>query len=116
MMVVEAAARHVMYRSCGALPILLDSLVKLARVRTVITWLHVPGHTAHPLNELVDTLARRVSVKDLSDRPEDGMPWSILLSQMDKVPRLWLTADTHRGAREFPKLTPARLDKIAPAE
>eukprot|EP00959_Pyramimonas_sp_CCMP1952_P111245 2327279-Pyramimonas_sp.AAC.1 len=78
-MVVEAAAGNVMYRYCGALPILLDSLVKLARVR-----LHVPGHTAHPLNELVDALARRVSIMDIPDRPEDRVPWSIRLSQMDK--------------------------------
>eukprot|EP00959_Pyramimonas_sp_CCMP1952_P156006 3263076-Pyramimonas_sp.AAC.1 len=116
MMVVEAAAGGVMYKYCCALPILLDSLVKLARVRTVITWLHVPGHAAYPLNELVDALARLVSIKDISNRPEDGVPWSILRSQMDKVPWIWLTAGAHRGARELPNLTPARLDKIAPAE
>eukprot|EP00959_Pyramimonas_sp_CCMP1952_P229577 4800111-Pyramimonas_sp.AAC.1 len=40
MMVVEAAAGGAMYRSCGALPILLDSVVKLARSRAVITLLH----------------------------------------------------------------------------
>eukprot|EP00959_Pyramimonas_sp_CCMP1952_P331543 6942658-Pyramimonas_sp.AAC.1 len=72
MMVVETAAGCVLCRSCGPLPILLDSLVKLARVRTVITWLHVPGHAAYPMNELVDTIARLVSTKDISGRPEDA--------------------------------------------
>eukprot|EP00959_Pyramimonas_sp_CCMP1952_P028916 606762-Pyramimonas_sp.AAC.1 len=84
MVAVEAAAGGVMHRCCGALPIRLDSLVMLARVRAVLTWLHVPGHTAYPLNELVDTLARSVSVKDIADRPEDAVPWSMLLSHMDK--------------------------------
>eukprot|EP00959_Pyramimonas_sp_CCMP1952_P004282 90115-Pyramimonas_sp.AAC.2 len=75
-MVVEAAAGGVMYRSGGALPIQLVSLGKLARVRTLITWLHIPGHAAYPLNEVVDALARlvSVSVKDISNRPEDGVP------------------------------------------
>eukprot|EP00959_Pyramimonas_sp_CCMP1952_P196251 4103067-Pyramimonas_sp.AAC.1 len=86
MMVVEAAAGDAMHRSCGALPILLDSLAELARVRAVITRLHVPGRTAYPLNELVDRFARLASVKDISDCPEDAAPWSILLSHMDKVP------------------------------
>eukprot|EP00959_Pyramimonas_sp_CCMP1952_P086954 1818903-Pyramimonas_sp.AAC.1 len=65
MMVVEAAAGGVMYRSCGALPALLDSLVQLARVRTV-------ANTAHPLDELVDALACLASTKDISDRPKHG--------------------------------------------
>eukprot|EP00959_Pyramimonas_sp_CCMP1952_P146628 3069136-Pyramimonas_sp.AAC.1 len=95
-MVVESAAGGVVYRACGVLPIPWDSLVKLARVRTVITWLHLPGHTAYPLNELVDTPARLVPIKYISDRPGDAVPWSILLSHMDKVPWLWLTADAHR--------------------
>eukprot|EP00959_Pyramimonas_sp_CCMP1952_P304251 6367551-Pyramimonas_sp.AAC.1 len=60
-MMVEAAAGGVLCRYCGALPILLDSLVKLARARTVITWLHGPGCAAYPLNELVDAVARLVS-------------------------------------------------------
>eukprot|EP00959_Pyramimonas_sp_CCMP1952_P109701 2294617-Pyramimonas_sp.AAC.1 len=80
LMVVETAAGGPMYRYCGALPIRSDSLVKLARVRTVLTWLHVPSHAAYPLNELVDARARRVSIKDIADRPEDAVPWSILLS------------------------------------
>eukprot|EP00959_Pyramimonas_sp_CCMP1952_P214282 4483688-Pyramimonas_sp.AAC.1 len=95
-MAVEAAEGGVMYRSGGVLPILLDSLVKLARVRNVIACLHAPGRTAYPLNELVDTLPRLVSIKDISDRPEDAVPWSMLHSHMDTVPRSWLTAEAYR--------------------
>eukprot|EP00959_Pyramimonas_sp_CCMP1952_P266286 5567402-Pyramimonas_sp.AAC.1 len=73
-MVVDAAAGGAMYNYCSVLPILLESLVRLARVRTVLTWSYVPGHTAYPLNELVDALARLVSKKDISDRTEDGVP------------------------------------------
>eukprot|EP00959_Pyramimonas_sp_CCMP1952_P391836 8211491-Pyramimonas_sp.AAC.1 len=84
MMVVKGAAGGVMNNSCSVLPTLLDFLVKPARMRTVITWSHVPGHAAYPLNEPVDALARLVSMEDISDRPEDGVPWSILLSHMGK--------------------------------
>ena len=60
-MVVKAANFGSTFPYCGDLPVLLDGLIKLARVTTQVTWKHVHGHSADPLNELADTLATLAS-------------------------------------------------------
>ena len=106
-MVVRAAAGGTNYTACGALPQVLDGLVKLIRVHASLDWVHVPGHIGHPLNELADTIAKLSSIGGPAVPVEyEDLPWGICY-------RIWMTCPgsglLRNAMRSLPTLLLPRL-------
>eukprot|EP00959_Pyramimonas_sp_CCMP1952_P313896 6570998-Pyramimonas_sp.AAC.1 len=83
---------------------LLDSLTQIIRACViVVAHEHVHGHTAHPWNECVDTLARLYAMRVLPDFIEPA--WRSLLHQdphQKALPWIWLLFSDPSTRQAYP--------------